>query len=283
MNRQKVLWGLIIVLFATVWISVCVISEQETDKLQEKRKPGEHEAEFKAEDKLDNGETRVDLGYLGHSAFLLTVDDYTILMDPYSPQVGYEELQLEADLITVSHEHVDHNYIDAAPGAEILRGLSADGLGWENVSFSKGEIEIFNMPSYHDDKAGRLRGLNSIFIFDAGDVRIVHLGDLGHVLSEEEIEKLSPVDILLLPVGGNYTIGPSEAEQLLKDLKPSVAVPMHYRTDATKNWPIADVKTFIVDEENVVEKKDNFMPVNKEDLPETTEIWLMKKFFPSEQ
>lgn len=294
MDRQKVLWGLIIVLIATVWISFRIMSETDQNNIPEKEKEiieeenkeiiEEEYNEVPVEESLEDEalSQTVKLGSLGHAAFLLEIDDFTVLMDPYSPQVGYGELKFEADLITVSHEHVDHNYVDAAPGAKVLQGLSPDGLGWEDISFTEKGIEIFNIPAYHDDKNGKLRGLNSIFVFDLEDIRVVHMGDLGHLLSEEEVEKLSPVDVLLLPVGDHYTIGASEASQLVDELEPAVAVPMHYRTEVTRNWPISNVDTFIEGRENVVEKKDKFVSINKDELPQNTEIWLMKQFVPSQ-
>jgi len=218
----------------------------------------------------------IKLQYLGHSCFLLEADNLRILMDPFSPQVGYGTLNLEADVVTLSHEHVDHNYADAAPGAKILRGLTPDGLGWEEVSFSSGDISISSLPTYHDDASGKLRGRNAVFIFDVGDLRVAHLGDLGHVLSQADVEKLAAVDILLLPVGGHYTIDAREAKQVAAQLNPPVVIPMHYQTKVTRNWPIQELKVFLEGEENVQQKGDKPVIVASDKLPAVTEIWVLE-------
>ena len=217
----------------------------------------------------------IKIQYLGHASFLVEADELRILMDPFSPQVGYGTLELEADLVTVSHEHMDHNYAAAVPGAKVLRGLTSDGLGWEEVSYSMGEMSITSIPAYHDKASGKLRGRNSIFIFDLGDIRLVHLGDLGHLLNEGDLEKLLPVDILLVPVGGHYTIDALEARQVVEQLVPAVVVPMHYQTKVTRNWPISELDIFLEGEEVVFQKGDKPVSFSRDNMPGSTEIWVM--------
>ncbi|MGI5823453.1 MAG: MBL fold metallo-hydrolase [Dethiobacteria bacterium] len=218
----------------------------------------------------------ITLQYLGHSCFLLDAAGLRILMDPYSPDVGYGRLNLETEIMTISHEHMDHNYAAASPGAEILRGLTLDGLGWDDASYTKKEISIFSMPTYHDGTAGRERGRNAAFVFDLGGLRVVHLGDLGHLLNEGEIEKISPVDVLLIPVGGHYTLNAQEAQAVIAQLSPAVAIPMHYQTEITKNWPLAGLQPFVEAVEKVKEKGAKPIPLNKNMLPAGTEIWVLE-------
>lgn len=218
----------------------------------------------------------VKLQFLGHACFLMELEGFRILTDPYSPDIGYGTLNLKADVVTVSHEHYDHNYVEAAPGAHILRGLTSDALGWEDISFSQGDINISSLPTYHDSSAGRDRGRNAAFIFDIAGMRILHLGDLGHTLNEGDIEKLHKVDILLIPVGGHYTIDAQQAKEIIGRLNPAVAIPMHYKTEVTKNWPISPLKTFLEGEEKVVEKGQKPVVIAKDKLPESTEIWVLE-------
>ncbi len=225
-------------------------------------------------DDLPAGEIRLE--YLGHSAFLLEAEGLKMLMDPYSPQVGYGNLEVEADLVTVSHEHMDHNYTAAAPGARVIRGLAPDGLGWEDVSLSEGNVTISGLATYHDDASGKLRGRNMAFIFDLGGIRLVHLGDLGHILGEGDVEKIGPVDVLLIPVGGHYTIDAAEAKKVMEQLSPSIVIPMHYQTSTTQNWPIETPASFL-EGEKVEKKGGGPLLISGDTLPQEREIWVLSR------
>ena len=280
MSRKKVFLILIVVLAATVWVSFRIISERKEQSLQEGMDMAEQdlppieqiEPDIEGEDVI----SEVGIEYFGHSCFMLDLFEIQFLLDPYSPQVGYGELQLDANVITVSHEHMDHNYVAAAPGAQVIRGLTADGLGWEDVMVSLGRVRVTGLPTYHDDASGRLRGRNMAFIFEFGEIKIAHLGDLGHLLNESQAEKLRDVDILMVPIGGHYTIDAKQARELVLELSPAVVLPMHYRTEATRNWPIDPLKTFIEGEKNVKELGPGMVRINLEDLPEEGEIWVLK-------
>lgn len=278
--KKTVKWGLVVIfIFVLAWAGHQVITgrsaglpENEQDSVP--KEDGEKsEVLTEMEDVL---KPEVKIQYLGHASFLVEVDELRILMDPFSPQVGYGTLELEADLVTVSHEHTDHNYVAAAPEAKVLRGLTSDGLGWEDISYSRGDISITSIPTYHDDASGKLRGRNSIFIFDFGDIRLVHLGDLGHLLNEGDVEKLSSVDILLVPVGGHYTIDAMEAKQVVEQLAPAVVVPIHYQTKVTRNLPISELDAFLEGEEAVLEKGEKPVSLTRDNLPGSTEIWVLE-------
>ena len=280
MSRKKVLLILAVVLLATAWVSYRIISEREKQVPAEWPEAGGEDDSPIEQVEPENGEKdapgEVGLQYLGHSCFLLELDGIHFLLDPYSPRVGYGELEVEADVITVSHEHMDHNYVEAAPGARVIRGLTADGLGWEDVSVSLGRVRITGLPTYHDDASGRLRGRNMAFIFQLDDLKVVHLGDLGHFLNETQAEKLQGVDLLLVPVGGHYTIDARQARELIEVLDPAIAVPMHCRTEATRNWPMELVKEFTEQEDGVKKIDPGMVILKPEDWPEKGEIWVLE-------
>ena len=283
MFKQKFFW-LLIVLLMVFWGGYRLYSERDIvapGEGQQRVGSEVRELDILAEQGTESGDTELKLQYLGHAAFLLQVGETRFLMDPYDPNCGYGKLAVEANYVTISHEHMDHNYIAAAPSAIPIRGLSPDGLGWEEVSLTLGGVDIFTVPTYHDDAAGKLRGRNAIFVFDTGEIRLAHLGDLGHILSPEQLEKLTPVDVLLMPVGGHYTIGAPEAWDIIDALQPNLVVPMHYRTEATHNWPIAPLDKFLEGlDVPVQEQKEPLVPISKDVLPQEMEVWIMKVAVP---
>lgn len=180
--------------------------------------------------------------WLGHATFLVEAKDGTrIITDPfeagsYDGAVGYAPISDSADIVTVSHDHADHNAVDAVGGQpEIVRGSESQTV--------KG-IPIRGVSTYHDESRGEDRGRNTIFVMEIDGMRVGHLGDLGHELSDEEAEALGQVDVLLAPVGGYYTIGPEEAKKVAEALGAKVIIPMHYKTDAL-GFPIQPVDDFL--------------------------------------
>jgi L-ascorbate metabolism protein UlaG (beta-lactamase superfamily) len=155
----------------------------------------------------------MEITWLGHSCFLLEQDGCKLIIDPYEGVEGYPALHTAAHAVYCSHEHHDHNY---RAGVTLLPAA--------NDPFFVREIA-----SFHDDRQGALRGANTIRCFTAGGVTVCHMGDLGHPLSGAQAEQIGQVDVLLLPVGGVYTIGPEEAESVMRQLRPRCTVPMHYR------------------------------------------------------
>jgi len=155
----------------------------------------------------------MNLTWLGHACFVLKQDGYQIAIDPYEGVDGYPTLRTEAHTVFCSHDHHDHNY---RAGVTLLPRRESP--------FSVREIA-----SFHDDRQGALRGPNTIRCFTAGGVTVCHLGDLGHPLSDAQAREIGTVDVLLIPVGGVYTIGPEEAKAVIRQLAPRCAVPMHYR------------------------------------------------------
>ena len=171
------------------------------------------------------------LTWFGHSMILLTSPGgVTILMDPNSG-IGYDEPELPAvDVVTISHDHFDHDKAEVAgAGARVLKGVE-DGE-WVEIDEQIGDVHITTIPTFHDDSQGADRGKNSMFLFEVAGLRILHAGDLGHTLSDEQIAAIGGIDVLLIPVGGHFTLGPEEATQVVEQLNPSFVIPMHYKTD----------------------------------------------------
>lgn len=188
---------------------------------------------------------QVRITYYGHSMFTIdTPGGITILTDP-NEGIGYKASSSEIDVVTVSHEHFDHNKVDVATDARVLRGL--ENGEWAEIDETIGDVRVRTVGAYHDDQRGAERGKNSMFVFTvAGLLTIVHAGDLGDdptSLSFDDpsvLGKIVDADALLLPVGGHTTIGPREADAVIENLRPTLVIPMHFRTDFLHDFPDAD-------------------------------------------
>lgn len=212
--------------------------------------------------------TALKIKWLGQAAFLITSSgDIRIITDPYTPssRLNYGEINESADIVTVSHEHSDHNNVAGVRGnPEVVRGTTEiKGIKFKAIS------------SYHDASQGKERGNNTIICFEVDGVRICHLGDLGHLLSAQQVTEIGKVDILLIPVGGNYTIDANVASQTVDLLKPAVAIPMHYQTDKT-TLPIAGVDEFLQGKKNVTRLDTSELGVKAGQLPAQTQIMVPK-------
>jgi L-ascorbate metabolism protein UlaG (beta-lactamase superfamily) len=177
--------------------------------------------------------------WLGHASFLITLaGGLRIITDPYKTGAGldYKPINEKADIVTVSHEHADHNNIAAVSGhPQVVKTAG--------VKEVKG-IKFKGIATYHDESRGMQRGTNIIFCFTLDGINLCHLGDLGHWLSQEEMAQIGAVDLLLIPVGGFYTIDARAADNVCQQLKPKVVIPMHYKTDKCA-YPIAGVEEFL--------------------------------------
>lgn len=218
----------------------------------------------------------VTIKWFGHSCFLIESSQGTkILMDPLGEETGYPLPEVMPDIIAISHEHFDHNYVRPYRGKpKIIRGLTTDGRDWEKVEETIKDVTISNVSAYHDNKGGKKDGLNSIFILQLEGLRIVHLGDLGHLLSEEQIKALGQIDVLLIPIGGVTTIDPFGAHEVLEQLRPKIAIPMHYKTPVC-TFTLYSTKHFIKDKTNVRKEGGNTLRLNKDSLPNSPEIVIL--------
>jgi len=195
------------------------------------------------------------LTWYGQSCFLLeTAAGTRILMDPIPKGIGYDVPQgFKADVVTISHEHYDHNNVGFVSGKpRVIRGLTADKKGWTRVDEKLKDVSIRTVGVYHDDQRGAARGLDTVFIFEVGGVRIAHLGDLGHVLNDDQLAAIGAVDVLLVPVGGTFTIDALKATRVVEQLRPRIMViPMHYKTDASTIKGLEPLALFLDGKSNV--------------------------------
>ena len=182
--------------------------------------------------------------WLGHASFLITADNGTrIITDPYKPNdsLTYKEINEKADIVSASHGHSDHNNIAA------VKGNPAQVKGSETI---KG-IKVTSFTAFHDKSGGKERGNITIFCFEVDGIRICHLGDLGHPLDDKQVAAMGRVDILMVPVGGNYTVDAKTATEIYTKLKAKIVMPMHYKNDRCPGFPVAGVDEFIKGKTNV--------------------------------
>jgi len=206
------------------------------------------------------------LTWLGQAGFLLESAGGTrVVMDPPAASVGYAlPKDLKADVVTVSHEHGDHNNVELVQGKpRVLRGLTADKKGWTKIDTKVKDVAIRSVGVYHDDKKGALRGLDTIFIFETGGLRIAHLGDLGHALDAKQLKEVGGVDIVLVPVGGFFTIDGAAASKVVDALRPRLAVVlMHYKTPACTVKELAGADGFLADKTKVRREPSNVLSLD---------------------
>ena len=209
--------------------------------------------------------------YLGHSCFKLTESTGTsIVCDPYSEEVGFHMPAISADAVTVSHGHYDHNAIEKVGGnPKIIDKESSIDLSG---------VEINSVKSFHDGNRGKKRGENIIFKFRMDGIDVCHLGDLGEDCSSDLIETVLPVNVLLIPVGGNYTLDAEMAKEYVDRIMPDIVIPMHYRTKDCK-LDIDKVDEFLnlFDGECIEETEGNSVELSRRVLGSETKIIVLRK------
>lgn len=166
----------------------------------------------------------MEIVWLGHSCFRIRGKEATVVMDPCPPKTGYTIGKPTADIITLSHDHDDHTFVKAVAGTPI-------------TITNAGEYEIHGafltgIQTYHDAEKGAERGKNIAWVVEMEDIKVVHLGDLGHAPTAEQVEDMVNCDVLLVPVGGGTTIDGAKAAEIANMLEAKLVVPMHYKTDA---------------------------------------------------
>ncbi|MDL2225467.1 MBL fold metallo-hydrolase [Eubacteriales bacterium OttesenSCG-928-M02] len=207
--------------------------------------------------------------YHGHACFsITTADGGQLLMDPFDPSVGYEVKTHQAAVITCSHSHHDHNYTACALGnPTIITDVAPVELAGFNIRGVK---------TFHDDENGKKRGENIIFCVKADGLTIVHCGDLGHMLTHDQAKEIGPVHVLLVPVGGYYTIDAATAADVADMLSPLVTIPMHYRTSMNPDMPIERVEGFLElmkqREYAISHRMDTVLPLDPDDLPRSPRV-----------
>jgi len=177
----------------------------------------------------------MEITYLGHSSFKIKTKTATIVTDPFDSQMlGFKFPHVEADIVTISHKHKDHADLSKISGVKKV----VEGPGEYEIR----DVSIMGYPSFHDNKKGEERGKNTIYVFEADGLRFAHLGDLGHMVDDSLIDEMGSIDILMIPVGGFYTIGPKEANELCSKISPYFILPMHYKAEGINESQFASLE-----------------------------------------
>lgn len=213
----------------------------------------------------------MNITWFGQSCFKLEMksngETVGILIDPFEDSVGLKPPRVGADIVLVTHDHFDHNNVDAVRGEpKVIRGSG---------EFEMKKVVIYGVPTFHDASGGSERGPNTCFRIDAEDLSVVHLGDLGHPLTDEQLELLEGADVLLIPVGGTYTIDAKAASQVVAQIEPRIVVPMHYALPGLK-VDLAGVEPFLKEMGVRSPEKVSTLKVSKKELiTEDTKVILL--------
>ena len=208
----------------------------------------------------------MDISWLGHSCFRIRGRETTIITDPYSPTLGYSLGKPTAHIVTVSHQHPGHAYVQGIGGEPRL----VTGPG----EYEIGGVLLIGIATFHDGEKGGKRGKNTAYLIELDEISVCHLGDLGHVLTAEQVEELDNVDVLLLPVGGVSTINAPMAAEIVRQLEPKVVIPMHYQTEAL-NRELEPVARFLkeIGVEQVTPQPK--LVLTRSSLPANTQVFLL--------
>ncbi len=225
----------------------------------------------------------VTIEWYGHSCFLLTLENGAkILLDPFDmTRFPYSLPAGKVDIVFSTHDHFDHNAVNAVPSSVILRadgkkssfygkkvGAEEEADGRIKVKLNDKTMIAATIPSYHDDRGGSARGANGIIRFEVEGLSFVHLGDLGEPLKPNQVEKIKPIDVLFIPVGGFYTINDTTAYEVVQALAPRIVIPMHYRTKALGDLlPINTVDPFLKRFDHIKRENSSTFKVQADHLP----------------
>jgi len=205
----------------------------------------------------------VDITWLGHSCFKIRGSQAIIVTDPFPPNMGYTLGKITADIVTVSHLHPSHSYNEGINGEHRL----VKGPGEYEIS----GVLMLGIATFHDAVKGQSKGKNTVYLMEVDGVAICHLGDIGHVLSDAQVEELGNVDILMVPVGGVSTINASMAAEMIRKLEPKIVLPMHYKTPKTTR-DLEPVDNFLKEMGlSQVEPRPK-LTISKSNLPLTTQV-----------
>jgi len=208
----------------------------------------------------------MEITWYGQSCFRLRDRLATVITDPYDKGIGYTLPRVRADIVTVSHDHPDHNYVKGAKGQpKIIVGPG---------EYEVGGVFITGIPTFHDRKKGASRGRNTVFLFDFEGLTVCHLGDLGHVPTQSQVEALSDIDVLLIPVGAVSTINAAQAAEVISLLEPRLVIPMHYETKALE-VKLDSVGKFLKEMGLSKLATQESLKVTKSSLPDETQVMLL--------
>lgn len=217
----------------------------------------------------------MEITYIAHSCFKIKSKNQTIVIDPYNPEkTGYKLPKMSPDMLLITHQHDDHNYKEGTVDAKLI----IEGPG----EYEKDDIYVTGIKTFHDDKKGAERGINTIYTIEAENITLLHLGDLGHELDEDTLSELPDVDILFIPVGGTYTIDAEAAAKVIASIEPGIVIPMHYQpaNPSKLSEDLDKVEKFL--EEMGVEKptpQEMLKISKKSEIPDDTEVVVLKPNF----
>ena len=201
----------------------------------------------------------------GHACWEIT-NDKTVVTDPHDGRsIGIPAPSVQGDIILVSHDHYDHNSVKSVE-KEDSKVITDERK--RNIN----GIDIKGFSSFHDEVGGAKRGSNIIFKFKVDELDFCHLGDLGHELDDDTVEKIGKIDVLFIPIGGTFTVDDKSAWNIIKKLNPKIVIPMHYKIGGL-SLPIAGIDPFLEQNKYKVLPVGNEIQIDKEDLPEEPEVW----------
>jgi L-ascorbate metabolism protein UlaG (beta-lactamase superfamily) len=216
----------------------------------------------------------MQIKYIGHASFFIKTKQARVVTDPYDPKaVGLKFPKIEADIVMISHSHPDHNKPSGVSGNPLV-------IAWPGEYEKKG-VRISGFKSYHDKQQGAQRGENILYKLEAENISLLHCGDMGVIPGQELLDEIGDIDILMIPVGGFYTIDPDEAAEVVKKIEPSLVIPMHYNDPAVLNQKTFGklatlgefMKKFGVEKPELVDQ----LVIRKEELGEEMKIVPMKR------
>lgn len=215
----------------------------------------------------------MQIHFYAQASFLITSDEgLRIAIDPYeqNERFRYDATFDEADILLVTHEHGDHNNVDAVPGdPQVVRGAGLHEVAGTDVSFK-------GIASYHDQQQGQQRGPNTIFVFDVDGITVAHLGDQGCELEPDQIEQLSGVQVMIAPVGGGLTLDPDLIWKLAEQVNPNVFIPCHFKTPEI-DLPIGPLDDFLVGKPNVEQTGQSSISLSADSLPDPITIKVLER------
>ena len=208
----------------------------------------------------------MDITWLGHSCFMIKGRNAVVITDPYSPNLGYSLGKPTAHIVTVSHQHEGHSYVQGIGGEPKI--VTRPG------EYEIGGVLIIGIATFHDNDKGTNRGKNTIYLMEIDEMTVCHLGDLGHVLTADQVEETGNVDVLLLPVGGGSTISAPVAAEVVRQLEPKAVVPMHYKTPAISR-EMEPVERFLKEIGVNQITPQTELSITKSSLPISTQVFLL--------
>jgi L-ascorbate metabolism protein UlaG (beta-lactamase superfamily) len=209
----------------------------------------------------------MEITWYGQACFRLRSRGASVVTDPYDPEIGLKLPRITATVVTVSHQHPDHNNVDAVKGSPFVIA----GPGEYEIE----GIFVIGVSTFHDAKQGQERGRNTAYLIEFEDLTLCHLGDLGHVLSQEQAEQLSDIDVLMLPVGGRTALTGAKAAEVVALLEPKIVIPMHYKLPGL-TAPLEGVGRFLKEMGVEAPEKLDALTITKSQLPEETRIVLLE-------